>query len=225
MILASYQYHVSFSSNGQSLVDDNCQLDVARSKSYFHSLGLEENIKKMATKAALSEKTGQAATLSSKDFKKDILKYYSVKNYRTKEAIIVERIQTQQLGIVKDTLSAKGWSITNEKKTINGLNCTKATRKKDGITAIAWFAPSIPIQEGPFYFSGLPGLIIHLTTSLGWEAQLIKVIHNSAQPEMLRIPRYTMVSINQLEKAKKNARELAKQGIFTNGDKVEKANN
>jgi len=30
---------------------------------------------------------------------------------------------------------------------------------------IAWFAPSIPISEGPYKFSGLPGLIIKLSDS------------------------------------------------------------
>lgn len=52
------------------------------------------------------------------------------------------------------------WSITEEKKLINDIECYKATTKYRGIEWIVWFAPSIPYSYGPWKLYGLPGLII-----------------------------------------------------------------
>ena len=52
------------------------------------------------------------------------------------------------------------WKIGQEKKTIMGLECTKATLRFRGRDYEAWFAPSVALQEGPWKFRGLPGLIM-----------------------------------------------------------------
>jgi GLPGLI family protein len=62
------------------------------------------------------------------------------------------------------------WEITNETKLIENYTCYKAIGKekienpKGTFTNLitVWFAPEIPIQSGPFTFSGLPGLILEL---------------------------------------------------------------
>ncbi|MCJ7932181.1 MAG: GLPGLI family protein [Chryseobacterium sp.] len=51
------------------------------------------------------------------------------------------------------------WKIKNEFKTVAGYTCQKAETTKYGRTWIAWFAPEIPFQFGPYKFNGLPGLI------------------------------------------------------------------
>lgn len=60
------------------------------------------------------------------------------------------------------------WTITNEKKTIKAIECKKAITQYGGRTYIAWFSPSIPISDGPYVFSGLPGLIIQVSDNQGW---------------------------------------------------------
>ncbi|QHC84748.1 hypothetical protein AS589_08095 [Empedobacter brevis] len=52
------------------------------------------------------------------------------------------------------------WSITEEKKLINDIECYKATTNYRGIEWTAWFAPSIPYPYGQWKLHGLPGLII-----------------------------------------------------------------
>lgn len=52
------------------------------------------------------------------------------------------------------------WKIENETKTVLGFRCQKATADYCGRTWIVWFAPEIPIGEGPWKLSGLPGLIL-----------------------------------------------------------------
>ena len=57
------------------------------------------------------------------------------------------------------------WNITNEKEKIEIYNTQKATTDFGGRIWTAWFTSEIPIQDGPYKFSGLPGLIIKLDDS------------------------------------------------------------
>ncbi len=43
-----------------------------------------------------------------------------------------------------------------------GYTCQKATTRYEGRDYVAWFAPKIPISDGPYKFSGLPGLIVEI---------------------------------------------------------------
>lgn len=52
------------------------------------------------------------------------------------------------------------WQILPETKIISTYKCIKAIGKYGHKTIIAWYAPDIPIPEGPYNFKGLPGLII-----------------------------------------------------------------
>lgn len=52
------------------------------------------------------------------------------------------------------------WEIISETNTIEGFNVQKATTNFGGRNWIAWFANEIQIQDGPYKFNGLPGLIL-----------------------------------------------------------------
>ncbi|MCJ8152969.1 GLPGLI family protein [Chryseobacterium sp. SSA4.19] len=54
------------------------------------------------------------------------------------------------------------WKITNQKSEILGHAVTSAEVNFGGRNWIAWFAPDIPFQEGPYKFNGLPGLILKM---------------------------------------------------------------
>ncbi|MFC0426372.1 GLPGLI family protein [Chryseobacterium scophthalmum] len=54
------------------------------------------------------------------------------------------------------------WKILKETKTINNLKCQKATTDLYGRKWIAWFSPEIAIQDGPYKFNNLPGLIVKI---------------------------------------------------------------
>lgn len=57
------------------------------------------------------------------------------------------------------------WEITDETKEIIGYQCFKATADYRGRRWTAWFAPEIPLQEGPWKPCGLPGLILEAADS------------------------------------------------------------
>ena len=52
------------------------------------------------------------------------------------------------------------WVIGDSTKTILGYECVEAIADYRGRRWIAWFAPEIPIQDGPWKLCGLPGLIL-----------------------------------------------------------------
>ena len=54
------------------------------------------------------------------------------------------------------------WKIQPETKMFGNLKIQKATSTWSGRNYEAWFAPELPFQEGPYKFSGLPGLIVEL---------------------------------------------------------------
>ncbi|WP_300485214.1 GLPGLI family protein [Flavobacterium sp.] len=66
--------------------------------------------------------------------------------------------------LVSDKLDKISWKLINETKKIGEFNCKKATAVVNGENVTAWYAPSLPINDGPKDYWGLPGLIIDLTT-------------------------------------------------------------
>lgn len=68
------------------------------------------------------------------------------------------------------------WEMGTESDTIMGLLCYLATTDYGGRKYQAWFAPSIPIPDGPYVFSGLPGLIVKVSDTQGWFTFTLKTI-------------------------------------------------
>ena len=57
------------------------------------------------------------------------------------------------------------WKIENSKKNIMGYETTLARTHFKGRDYEAWFAPNLPIPEGPYKFNGLPGMILEVYDS------------------------------------------------------------
>ncbi|MDX1939289.1 MAG: GLPGLI family protein [Saprospiraceae bacterium] len=68
------------------------------------------------------------------------------------------------------------WDITNEVDTILGLPCMKATTKYGGRNYDAWFTLAVPINDGPYVFQGLPGLILKITDDKEWYTFIVNNI-------------------------------------------------
>jgi len=52
------------------------------------------------------------------------------------------------------------WVITNEKKQVQGFDCTKAVSKNKDLLMTVWFTNAIPVSSGPGTYLGLPGLVV-----------------------------------------------------------------
>ena len=54
------------------------------------------------------------------------------------------------------------WKVYEETDTVAGFHVQKATTNFAGRDYTAWFTGEIPFSEGPYKFSGLPGLIVKI---------------------------------------------------------------
>lgn len=64
--------------------------------------------------------------------------------------------------LICDALEKFNWNITSETKTILGYSCTKATSASGAL--VVWFTPGIPTNQGPENYTGLPGLILEVSS-------------------------------------------------------------
>jgi hypothetical protein len=62
--------------------------------------------------------------------------------------------------LYRDSLHPMTWVLDGETKKIDSIDCYRATALFRGRTYVAWYAPSIPITNGPWKLGGLPGLIM-----------------------------------------------------------------
>lgn len=70
--------------------------------------------------------------------------------------------------VIEDSLELMKWKIQkSEEIKILGKRCFKATTTFRGRTYTAFYAPEIPVSDGPFKFSGLPGLILKIKSHDG----------------------------------------------------------
>lgn len=67
-----------------------------------------------------------------------------------------------------EKLEIPQWKILDEQqKTVAGYKCQCAQADFGGRSWIAWFAPDIPISDGPWKLCGLPGLILEAEDTEG----------------------------------------------------------
>ncbi|KEO74957.1 GLPGLI family protein [Anditalea andensis] len=68
------------------------------------------------------------------------------------------------------------WEILGEKQELFGFQVQKASTVYGGRKWEAWFTEEIPLNEGPYIFNGLPGLIITIEDSEGhYKFSLFKI--------------------------------------------------
>lgn len=221
-IVASAKYRITYIQNGAKLVDDICQLDITKSGSYFYSLGFIAEIEAINNKFLKARQSNTGANFTAGEFRHDLFPFNTVKDYNQKTATQIERIGTEFLGYVKDTLNSKPWMVTKEERKIGTLITRKAVQERKGNTITAWFCKEVPFQEGPMYYYGLPGLIVSASTNLGWQIDLIDLKYNSDGKKTLSILPYRTLSIEQFKKAQKNYAAELQSGAVTNGDKIER---
>lgn len=72
-----------------------------------------------------------------------------------------------ECGYYTEPLDEIQWEISDSTKTVLGYDCMMAKANYHGRNWTVWFAPDIPIQEGPWKLTGLPGLILEAAESTG----------------------------------------------------------
>lgn len=100
----------------------------------------------------------------SKVMKMPKFAYKVTKKYPSMDIVYSEGIlngmQSVQLGYVEKP--AFNWKIMQEKEKIGAYDTQKATATYGGRDWTAWFTTEVPFPDGPYKFSGLPGLIVKI---------------------------------------------------------------
>lgn len=113
--------------------------------------------------------------------------YYIIKSLTDK---LVKTFDTAGLGKFRydEPIAQWEWQIGDSTKTILGYECVEATTSYHGRDWTVWFAPEIPLQNGPWKFDGLPGLILGAESVDGqyaFEATGIQQSHRPIEPVYL----------------------------------------
>ena len=83
------------------------------------------------------------------------------------EMTVYDKAGSVEYGYYTEPLGELKWEIGDSTKTVLGYECVSATADYHGRLWTAWFTPEIPLQDGPWKLSGLPGLILEASESTG----------------------------------------------------------
>ncbi|WP_415324986.1 GLPGLI family protein [Chryseobacterium sp. MMS23-Vi53] len=101
--------------------------------------------------------------------------YFISKNIPEQKVYYYDRVGAKQIYYQEDRPIK--WEITNDVQKQNGYQSQKATANFGGRIWTAWFTKDINISDGPYKFSGLPGLIVKLEDDKGdYKFDLVKKI-------------------------------------------------
>ncbi|MFC0344157.1 GLPGLI family protein [Epilithonimonas hispanica] len=96
------------------------------------------------------------------------------------------------------------WKLTNEFSKILNYNVQKATTEFGGRKWTAWFTKDIPIQDGPYKFKGLPGLILKIEDSNKSHVWELKGIRSNQEPFVYPdLNNYRIIQLNYNQFVKK----------------------
>lgn len=160
-IEVSYEAHHPTLRNGKDDLTSQYILHANSDESKFYSLKMEYIDSLNSTpdgKAKLNEMT-RNAYLGGKldDIPRSDGSYYVVKSgnkYTYYDNSGLEKY------VYEEPVAKLGWEIGDSTKTILGYECVMASVNYHGRIWTAWFAPEIPVGDGPWKLYGLPGLIL-----------------------------------------------------------------
>lgn len=156
----NHRFLYEYKSIPDSLHRDNIEselmaLDVSEKFSKFYSYNnyKYDSISKSNIDKEISD--------SDLKIKKSKNSYIIIKDYPDFTISLISRIGQTKYN-VKDERTLK-WNILSENDVLGNFKIQKAETKFAGRKWMAWFTTEIPIQEGPYKFRGLPGLILKIS--------------------------------------------------------------
>lgn len=134
-------------------------LDIADKKSIYRDYLMVSQDSVLKIEVEKMQKAGVFRDLS-KTMQMPKFAYKVIKDYPSMKVTFAERMLNNIFAYNEEPKF--DWKITNEKQKIGEYEAQKATTEYGGRTWTAWFAESLPFPDGPYKFSGLPGLIVKL---------------------------------------------------------------
>ncbi|MDO5615145.1 MAG: GLPGLI family protein [Cruoricaptor ignavus] len=179
-----FLYELTFKPKTDSAKMDKVMavLDITPEKSIFRDYTIVSQDSILKEKIELMQKTGNFRDLS----KEITTPKFSYKIIKTQPKMEVQYIEGILNGMSPIQLMYKetpnfNWNILSEKEKIGEYNTQKATTDFGGRKWTAWFSTDIPLQDGPYKFYGLPGLIVKIKddgNNYTWELKGNEKVNN-----------------------------------------------
>jgi len=205
-----YQF-IPDSTNVSDVKNEMMNLDVSESGSKFYSATVYQSDSIM--KVDLDKQVAATGAINVKsDMRKGLVRYSVTKKYPKYEVFLYNRILMDQYKVSEERPIV--WKITSEKLKIGEWTTQKAETDFGGRHWYAWFTTDIPIQDGPYKFHGLPGLIVKLedkTQSHRFTLQAVKNI--SSLPEDIFGSKEILVNSKQYNKLVKDNENDPTKGL------------
>ncbi len=156
-----YQVSMKTDSTAEPTVE-NAYLDVSKDKSIFYG-------EKRMQRDSVMQRNFQTKNFN---FDRSQMDQYRTKiNYQVEKDLAEQKV-TFKNRIARDQYSyeedrALDWKILPDIAQIGDYKAQKAEVDFGGRKWIAWFTQDVPVMDGPYKFSGLPGLIVKIEDSKG----------------------------------------------------------
>lgn len=112
--------------------------------------------------------------------------YYITKSYSTQELQYAESINKTMFSYLEG-FPEIAWEIKEDTARILGYICQKANGNFAGRDYVAWFSGEASLSDGPYKFSGLPGIILKLNDTenkINFEAKGLERISHLSMPQV-----------------------------------------
>lgn len=156
----SYEYKfLPDSTNVSDIKTEIMNLDVLPSFSKFYSYSVyqSDSLEKSQYDKEIAA-TGSISAVNKTS--KGQVKYTVVKDKNADKTFLFTRIGQAKFKVLDDRKIS--WKILPVNKMVGNFRCQKAETAFAGRIWTAWFTTEIPIPDGPYKFSGLPGLIVKM---------------------------------------------------------------
>jgi len=135
-------------------------------------------------------------------------RYRIYKNYPMGKITTVDHLPGNHFRY-EEYMDQFNWELTDQRKSILGLEAQKATTYYGGRVWVAWFTTDIQFREGPYKFHGLPGLILKISDIKNHYVFEIESIQKTEPPQPINFIQRHYISTERAKflQAKKNFRD------------------
>ncbi|MEG1592327.1 GLPGLI family protein [Chryseobacterium sp.] len=200
--------------NKSDIKTENAYLDISAEKSMFYS---ENRIKRDSVmKANFQSGGGRGFNREQMDGLRTNISYSIEKNKKDQKITYKDRLGRDQYSYEEDR--PLNWKILSETTKIGDYKVQKAETEFGGRKWTAWFTTDLPYQDGPYKFSGLPGLVVKAEDSTGdYSFDLMKNYKISDFPEMVTFG--TVMKVKRTDYIKQQEKFKADPMSFLNSQR------
>ena len=216
----TYEYsYVSDSANKENLEKELLVLDVNPNRSIFYSL---EKFKSDSVIHVELEKQAHSNSdiINVRPTYKGKIFYTISKNYPGLETFLHTFVGNDHYKVSDNRKQV--WKIRSEKQKTGEFETQLAETDMYGRKWFAWFATDLPIQDGPYKFRGLPGLIVKIEDQTKTHSFELKGISNYTDNRKLELDearnyekeitidysKYKKLTLEQFNDPSKSLREM-----------------